>query len=376
MAEVIFDCGSYSIKGGLSTQDDPFEFRTVIGHSSNEDNLPVLHTGTDAINRCASSKGKVRLSTPVEEGFIDNFDRLELLLESVYKQNLGVDSSGHSVIFAEPHFNPPKTRDKTVEMFFERFKVPSLNISQQGVLCLVGTGRITGIVVDCGHAASTTVPLFESYGIPHSVNRTRLGGSHVDTALAKLLSLGGIGSFAKTRDLEIIRKLKEQNCQLKNSAQDPSPTLAAPFSLPDGETVVCLSSELWRAPEGIFTPAVFGLECAGIAESVSASIKSAPMDLTRPLLGNVVLCGGSVKLKNFEKRMTNELKDLVAHQVSREVRVSTAQRPEAAAWHGGKVFAGLRAGFTDRWMTREEYFEFGADRMRRKLGDSPQKNQD
>jgi actin-related protein len=100
------------------------------------------------------------------------------------------------------------------------------------------------------------------------------------------------------------------------------------------------------------------------------------MDLTRPLLGSVVLCGGTSDLKNFEKRLTNELKDLVAHQVSREVRVTTAQHPQAAAWHGGKVFAGLRSGFTDRWMSREEFFEFGPERMRRKLGDSPQKFED
>ena len=376
MGEVIFDCGSYSIKGGFSHQEEPFELRTVIGHTLNEDNLPVLLSGEEALSKCASSKGKVRLSTPVEEGFIDNFDRLELLLETVYDQNLKTDASTHSVILAEPHYNPPKTRDKSVELFFERFRVPSLNISQQGVLCLVGTGRITGVVVDCGHSASTTVPLFESYGIPHSVNRTRLGGSHVNTALAKLLSLNGIATLAKTKDLEIVRKLKEQHCQLRISSQDPGPSINAPFSLPDGETVVSLSSELWRAPEGLFSPAVFGLEWPGVAESLAASVKSAPMDLTRPLLGSIVLCGGSSKLKHFEKRITNDLKDLVAHQVAREVRVTVAQHPAAAAWHGGKVFAGLRSGFTDRWMSRAEYFEFGPERMRRKLGDSPQKFSD
>ena len=365
MTEVVIDPGSFSIKAGLSAADSPsVSYRSLVGQTRNKDNLSEYSTGQLAIDSCAKSNGKVRLRAPIEEGYIDNFDLFERVIDDIYQSELSLDPEEHPVVMAEPHFNPPKVRSKTLEMFFEHLKVPEMNLTPQGVLSLIGTGRITGLVVDCGHAASTTIPIFESYVVPHSINRIKLGGTHVDSALAKLLSLNGIAKLTKTRDRETLRQLKESSLVCRSSAEDPNPAIPnTPFKLPDGATIVTLGSEVWKAPEVLFQPQLLSLESRGISVTVFDSVKSSPIDLTKPFLSNIVICGGTSQLKGFERRLTSDVKNIVAAKVARDVRIASVPEPSHSAWVGGKVFAGLKDGFQERWISRTEFFEHGPDRF-------------
>ncbi len=299
---------------------------------------------------------------PIEDGYIDDFDLFELVLGDLY-QSLGLSPEIAGAVVAEPHFNPPRSRHKTLEIFFEHLKVPELSLQPSGVLQLIGTGRVTGLILDSGHAQTTTVPIFESFVVSHAINRVKLGGSHVETALGKILSRENVAKMVKTRDRKYLRQFKEKHVYC--SSLEERGTRTAEFALPDG-TLVALKEELAEAAEVLFNPEMLFLEMKGISHVLFDSVKSSPMDLTKPLLNNIVLAGGNSKVANFDKRLAQDLKNLVPSTVAREVRLWPLADPEAAAWIGGKVFASLRDGFNDQFVSRAEYYEFGPDYLRLK----------
>lgn len=365
-AALVLDLGSFSMKAGLSTDEVPHVIRSVAGRSrltSQEDQKPYL--GDSAL----VNGNSVTLSEPVSEGIVEDFSDLELLLEFIFflatsKTSLRSDSL--PVVLAEPCFNSGPNRERMAEVFFEKFGTPELNMTMQGILSLVGTGRVTGLVLDCGHGSCQTVPVFESYVLPHSIGSLRMGGKDLDVLLAKLIALQNV-SLAKTSDREIIRKIKHEMCYCRKSADASFSASTERFTLPDGQTVLSLAEERFIAPEAFFSPSLVGAEGNGLGALVSNCIKNSPMDLTKPLVSNIILAGGSSLFEGFPNRLTAEVKQRVSANMSREVRIVASQDRHLSTWNGGKAFADLRDSFTDRWMTKQEYHEFGVGHIHSKV---------
>lgn len=59
---------------------------------------------------------------------------------------------------------------------FESLNVPHFFLSNQAVLALFATGRITGLVLDCGTGVSSSIPVYEGYAIPHAMKKNNMGG--------------------------------------------------------------------------------------------------------------------------------------------------------------------------------------------------------
>ena len=70
---------------------------------------------------------------------------------------------------------------------FESFNVPATFIAMQAVLALYASGRTTGVVVDSGDGVSHTVPIYEGYAMPHSIQRMDLAGNDLTNYLVKIL---------------------------------------------------------------------------------------------------------------------------------------------------------------------------------------------
>merc|ERR1740121_801568 len=249
------------VKAGLSTGEEPTAvFPEVIGkprkvwkQSLDKD----MYFGSE----CDEIRNKLALSRPLENGIIENFEQMELLWEYTFYEQLKVDPGKHPVLLTEPPYNPKPNREKMVEIMFEAFGVPSLNISIQGVLALLGQGRTTGIVLDSGEGVTNTIPIFDGYGLPHCINRIELGGSELNTLMAKLLAQEGT-CLTTTTEQHHVRMMKEQHCYV---ALDPSTEAAdkIDYQIPGGK-LVSLTDERWRCPEALFNPSLVGLEAMGV----------------------------------------------------------------------------------------------------------------
>jgi centractin len=356
LMSLVLDLGSFSIKAGLSTDEVPHEIRSVVGRSRiDPEKKPFIGNSAVALG------DSVVVSHPISEGMLDDFSDVELLIDFIISLT---KAEGLPVVVAEPSFNSDPKREELTELMFERFAVPELNTTMQGILTLVGTGRVTGLVLDCGHGSCQTVPVFESYVLPHSISSLRLGGRDLDVLLAKLIALQG-PSLSRTGDGETIRKIKEKMCFCRQTLDVSETVENQQYRLPDG-TDVSLAEERFIVPESYFSPSLVGAEGNGLAELVADCVKNSPIDLTRPLVSNIILAGGSSMFEGFAQRLTAEVKNRVSAKMSREVKIVANQDRHLSTWNGGKAFAELRDSFAERWLTREHYDEYGAHHIHSK----------
>ena len=354
---LVVDLGSYSVKAGLSTDEVPHDIRSLVGESRLEGSEKP-YVGDSAL----ALGNNVAISEPIVEGLIEDMEGVELLIDFVYSLT---HAEGMPVVLAEHAFNSAPKREEITELLFERFSVPELNVTMQGILTLVGTGRVTGLVLDCGHGSCQTVPVFESYVLPHSIGSLRLGGRDLDVLLAKLIALQGT-SLTKTADRETLRKIKHKLCYCRSGPETAMSAPSESYRLPDG-TSIALAEERFIVPEAYFSPGLVGAEGNGLAELVAECLRNSPIDLTRPLVTNIILAGGSSMFEGFAQRLTSELKFRVSAKMSREVKVVAQADRHLCTWNGGKAFAELRESFGERWLSRAEYDEFGAQHIHTKV---------
>merc|ERR1712013_363780 len=117
------------------------------------------------------------------------------------------------LLITEVPLNPPANRETMVEIMFETFRVPNLNVSMPGALVIQSTGgRTTGVVVDCGGDVTHIVPVYEGHIISSAVVRIDFAGRHVTESLVKMLSETSGYSFSTASNREVVNRLKENHC--------------------------------------------------------------------------------------------------------------------------------------------------------------------
>ncbi|CAJ1434055.1 unnamed protein product [Effrenium voratum] len=366
---VIIDNGSGLCKVGFSNEEAPrFIFPEIIGRPRDvwkeKGGFADYYFG-DQISPQLQSK--CAISYPMENGEIESFEDMEKMWDHIFFDKLEMDPDSfvnHPVLLTEPPYNPTAKREKMVEVMFETFKVPLLNISIQGVLALLGQGRTTGLVLDSGEGVTHCVPIFDGYGLPHCINRLDLAGRELNTLLCKLMALEG-HRLTTTEHQCAARQMKEQLCYV---ALEPSSEIAEErrFQLPNGPSI-SLQDERWKCPEALFNPSLVGLECAGVAGMVWDSIARCDVDVRKTLLSNVVLSGGCTMFPGFSERLSKELRGYAPVAAQCDIRVLKSKDQISAVWTGGQVSASLREMQEDLWMTLEDYEEYGASLMHDKV---------
>lgn len=76
------------------------------------------------------------------------------------------------------------------------------------------------------------------------------------------------------------------------------------------EQVLVINNERFLVPELLFSPSDIGLNQAGLAETIAASIAAVPEQVQGLLWSNIVLTGGSAKFPGLLPRLERELRPL------------------------------------------------------------------
>jgi actin-related protein len=101
---------------------------------------------------------------------------MEKIWHHVFYSELKIVPEDHPCLLTEVPLNEKKDKEKSNEVFFETFNVPSLYLSNSAVLALYCSGRTIGLVVDSGAGVTNTVPIFEGYALPHAINMLPFAG--------------------------------------------------------------------------------------------------------------------------------------------------------------------------------------------------------
>jgi len=366
---IIIDNGSGMCKAGMGCNPKPdVRFPEIVGRPRPKFKNVCsrdVYVGNDVIERL----DKLSVQYPLSNGIIEDPDAMQEIWEHIFFEQLKVNPQRHPLLLTEPPFNPKPARERMAEIMFETFQVPALNISIQGVLALLGQGRTTGMVLDSGEGVTHTIPVWEGYGINRAIRRSDVAGRELNILLSKFIAMQDPGiSLTKTKEQHWVRKIKEDLCYV---AQDPRLEFAEEktYQLPDGRRIT-LGEERWKTPEALFRPTMLGFEaesCFGVANMVWDSAQGCDIDLRTPLLGNIVLSGGSTMFPGFVDRLLKDLKHCAPSSSQARIRVvsnfNEYSTLDNAVWQGAQVFASLRELQPDSWITMDDWFEYGNEHL-------------
>jgi len=362
---VVVDNGSGVIKSGLAGSDLPESvLHNFVGRPKHE------RVMTGAIDediligkRAEEMRGVLRLAHPMCNGVVQDWEDMERVWSHLYMKELQVMPGDHPILITESPLNPKRNRERMAEILFDRFNVPALFVSNQAVLCLYGSGRTTGIVLDCGDGVSSSVPIFEGFSLSHAISRMDYGGRDVTSYLRLLLRRSGY-NFDTSAGMEVVRKIKEGVCEVSQQAYgDVRSSITKPFVLPDG-SILDAGAERFQAPEVLFDPSLVGFESPGLHQALHSSIHKCDLDVRKTLLRQIVIAGGSTLFSGFGERLLSEMRRLAGSGT--KIRIAAPPERKYSAWIGGSILASL-ASFKSMWVSAEEWNEHGANILHKRM---------
>ncbi|CAJ1374928.1 unnamed protein product [Effrenium voratum] len=381
---VICDTGTGVIKAGLAGEQEPsLVFPNLLGRpmlradGMNLGQVEDLMIGDEA----NANRSMLQLSRPIQNGVVKDWDGMEAVWDYTF-QRLGVSNfSDHKVLQTEAALNPPKNREKMVEIMFERYGFGSVNVSVQAILALNSRGLTSGFVVDSGDGVTHLVPVTEGYLEPALVQRVNLAGRHVTEQLMKLL-VGQGHPLNSTADFETVREIKQKLCYV---AYDPgaekklareTTLVDRLYSLPDSRAMR-IGAERFMAPEILFKPSLAGHgDAEGLADLVFNTIRKSDIHVQKDYFQTILLSGGTTMFPGMSSRLEKDLKSLYLQNVlggdtarASKFRVHVEDPPQRQhmVFLGASIMAEAYDQQADSkfWISRQEYQDVGAGAVQR-----------
>lgn len=301
------------------------------------------------------------MRSPLENGTIVSWEDAEKIWHHTFFNELMTSPDEHPLILTEKPLSPRTNREKIIEIIFETFKVPGYYTSVQSIFSLFSLGRTTGLAWDSGHGQSYTVPIYEGYCLPHAIQRSSVSGLSISQFLMELIVEPGVnvGSLKE----EDVQDLKEKHCYVSEDFQAETQRSTQGkiskknIKLPDNLTI-SLDSQLFTAPEILFSPSKFRLPGEGAHQQIHAALEKCDADVKGELYNNIILTGGSSMFQGLPKRFEKEIQ-AVATTPSPNVQILATPERKNSVWLGGSVFGSLDQ-FPSMMITRSEFKEEGS----------------
>ncbi|KAF8554417.1 actin-domain-containing protein [Imleria badia] len=203
---------------------------------------------------------------------------IERCMRSVFHGSLLTDPKSRKVILVEHPFLPLYIKDIVAKVLFGNLQVPSVSFASSHLLSLLCVGRITGLVIDCGHLESTALPIFAARPMFPHLRTTPLAGSRFTSHLRALLllfatyipppvNLSGMTPPLSSRTTRVpqeiltdalVEDIKTRCCFVstaleinRDSIRSSSPAPASESDLPPSSDAAMSESEFSRASEGV-----------------------------------------------------------------------------------------------------------------------------
>ncbi|KAI0359740.1 actin-domain-containing protein [Trametes cingulata] len=134
-----------------------------------------------------------RASKPAEREEEDRVleAKLQACLRSVFHNSLLTDPKSRKVILVEHPLLPLHIKEIMARILFNNLQVPSISFASSHLLALLAAGRVTGLVLDCGHLETTVLPVFSFRPLYPHLRTTPLAGARLSSHIKALLLMFG-----------------------------------------------------------------------------------------------------------------------------------------------------------------------------------------
>ncbi|KAI0648997.1 actin-domain-containing protein [Trametes meyenii] len=117
--------------------------------------------------------------------------KLQACLRAVFHNSLLTDPKSRKVILVEHPLLPLHIKEIIARILFNNLQVPSISFASSHLLSLLAAGRVTGLVLDCGHLETTVLPVFSFRPLYPHLRTTPLAGARLSSHIKALLLMFG-----------------------------------------------------------------------------------------------------------------------------------------------------------------------------------------
>lgn len=343
---IVIDCGGHMIRGGFGGDSEPAVVFPSTGPRLKKENEIGLS------DKKYVSKFGPTFRSPIDNRTITNFENMEKIWTSLF-QELKVQPESHPLLCSDCPFNPMMVREKTLQVFFETFNIPSVCSTYSTSLALYNAGLTSGIVVDTGESTTDVIPVFECFTMTHLISRIDIGGRHINEYMKKLFNQNG-QVFPSSSEKDILREVKEQIGFVRGDPK-PSDDQEKLFMTSDGAQIK-VGRPRYQSAEVLFDPSLIGSQSLGIPKTIAEVIKKTDEDVRDLFTSNILLSGGTSMLNGFVDRVEKGI--LIYNQTSSHIEVNAPINRKIATWVGGSILSCVDT-FADLSISQAEYKETG-----------------
>ncbi|TPX59709.1 hypothetical protein PhCBS80983_g02298 [Powellomyces hirtus] len=352
-------------------------------------------------------KPNVELRNPMKESVVEDWEGYEALWDHAFSR-LRVESSEHPLLLSEPSWNPRESREKLIELAFEKYDVPCFYLARSAVLAAFAAGRSTALVLDSGGSMTSAVPVVDGYVLKKAIQKQPFAGRYVSNQALLHLKARGISvtpqylvsnkaavdagqpakfdlrerpntspSYHNLAVERAIDEFKETVCHVSEFAFDENALQQRPiknYEFPDGYNNA-FAIERFKITESLFTPRYMLQEQQqpndmvapapqpqpmSITQLIQNSVNMCDPDLRTQLYPNVVLTGANTLLPGFADRVHSELLSAAPGFKTKIQAAGQTTERRFSPWIGGSILASLGT-FHQLWISKEEYAELGVN---------------
>eukprot|EP01084_Bolivina_argentea_P048108 88653_1 len=373
MQAIVIDNGSATIKAGFSGDDKPISiFPSTVGRVNDIDTISSTTTQNIFVGiEAEQQKDTLNIKYPIQHGIVTSWDDMEKIWHHTFYNELKVAPEEHGVLATESPLTPKRNREKTLQIMFETFNVPSMFIDKQCILALHALGKWTGVVLEIGDGMTQLVPIQDGIANIYAATRQDSGGKDLTNYMMKLLSNSKTNDFSfkypieTSAEREIVKDIKEKTCfvatysNVHDEKDDFDSDKEIKYELPDGKIII-IHKERYQCPEVLFEGKQ---DSEAIHKLLYQVIMKCDMTIRRTLFENTVLSGGSTMFPGFDRRLTNEMIGLAPANV--KVNIVASPQRNLLVWIGGSIKC-LASVYIESWITKNEYDEIGPGIVHRK----------
>lgn len=352
---VVLELGATTLRAGKAGDNEPqLLMPACVARSAIENKNDLTQTrpadlfGHKAQLAMEEKSKEFTLSYPFEDPE-QNLDKIEVMLKHVFEEKLGKEPS-HLDLFIVDSPSASETRQKFCEMFFETFRVQSLNFAPSPLCALLLAGQTCGLSVEVGHSSATTMPIFQGFVARHGSRQSEYAGRHASNIVARHITEKELTLTPGDQDA-LIRNVKEKlACVSLRYEEELAETKLLPmeercFELPDETAIELDRTTIFNAGEVLMRPGeILGVEAPNLVDSIYQSITSVDPEMSRRMFQNVVLSGGAAQTKGLLSRVRSDLSSMFAGHpefLGTELMIKRAPESPNSGWVGGSLLASI-----------------------------------